>query len=232
MAVTCTFTDESQDTGAGNAYTFASQSFGTEDADRQILVLGYIRDTADPVIATFTIGGVAATQLALTETSGAGIAFAYIADVPTGTTGSVVIDTNQSGINAAIAVYSVIGADQTTPLFDSATDTGGAQDVSMSIDCPAGGAVAAFAVSHGSDTTMAWTGVTEDFEGFINDGVLDTNYSGASDEFAVAQVGLSITGNWGAGTTGIGVAVALQPPAAQGVPRFMANYRRRRNSDN
>lgn len=192
-----TYINSYPDTTDTNQYTY-SVSFGTASADRYIIVTASARKAgASTTITGVTIGGITATQVhqntnTSTNTDVSGI---FIAAVPTGTTGDVVVTYGATMVRSIIGVYAATSLASAT-----AYDTAGyisTSDPTNTLDIPAGGFAVAIALTNSAGTTT-WTGLTEDFDGTLETFV---TYSGASDEFAEAQTGLTITANFSGATT-------------------------------
>ena len=127
--------------------------------------------------------------------SGAKLDF-WQADVPTGTTGEVVVTlNNEASVNLlAWSAYSLESA-----VYDTAgTDGPGiaeATSLSVPIDIPAGGVALGFfwaTGTSGSNFSATWTNLTENFETGVTSG-----YSGAGGYFPSAQTNLTVTAQEG-----------------------------------
>lgn len=143
-------------------YTFSTQSLGVAADDRRVVVTAAATGASEttPNISSATIGGISATVI-LEVNNDHAVATLLIADVPTGTTGDVVITYDQEVNRCIISVYRVVGIASNTP-FDTASDTTHSSDiVSASIDVPSNGGV--IGVVHGrSGSSVTWAGLTED----------------------------------------------------------------------
>lgn len=127
------------------AFTFTNVTFGTANANRRIVLMlatGAGGATAGPT--TVTIGGIAATRDYNFAGSTSWITWnAYSAAVPTGTSGTVVINYAAANWNhptfAAYALYNTAAI----PAFSAAVgnDVAGAVAVSVTVNAPAGGVV-------------------------------------------------------------------------------------------
>ena len=185
-----THSHDAVDSGAGSgSYTFSSAAIGTASATREVVVGVWMSEVSGSGVDALTIGGVSATQLISHNLSAEKDASFWKANVPTGTTGDIVVTHGASGYNCAIDVWwcpTAIGT-----VFDSISDYSPASSAGSTgtIDCPAGGAILAFGHNNGSDATT-WTGVTEQSDRQI-DGV--TYGSAASSDFASFQSGLTVT---------------------------------------
>ena len=102
-ALNISYLTSTQSTSALTTYTFSALSFGTEDANRRIIVaIGAYGGTQLRTISSVTIGGVTATAITgidvASSTSYTFKTAIYEAAVPTGTTGNVVV-TFSAGIS-------------------------------------------------------------------------------------------------------------------------------------
>jgi len=187
MAAAVTFQQASGNNSGGSSTTYSGVSFGTASSDRYIVVLATGRHTST-FTQTATIGGIFATEVAtlLNSTASFHRISVFIAAVPTGTTGSVVLNFSNSIVRNMISVFSVTGIDGLTP-FATASST--ANPASGTITIPADGIAIAgtYNILGGAYT---WSNLTE-----RHDDVLSTiNYwSAASDEFATLQTSRVIT---------------------------------------
>jgi len=173
-----------------STFTFSNAALGAATSDRKIVVaLTCARGTGSPVDVTgVTIGGVTATEAIGFNTSEGSFGNIFFANVPTGTTGDIVItnDGNSSGMSCG--AYRVVDA------AVSAQDTGSSEADPMTdtIAVTKGGVGVACAMSQGSGMgTFAWTGIDDEhydkqFEG-------TTYISGASEAFASTDSSLTVT---------------------------------------
>ena len=189
MAAAVTYTDAKSDNVGGASTTFSSVAIGTASSDRYVVAVATVRSagTSD-ITMTCTIGGVSATSAATVAslTSSAHRQNIFIAAVPTGTTGNVVLTFSRSAIRSMISVFAVTGIDGLTA---SATATSTASPGSGTITIPAGGIAIAgsYNILGGAYT---WSNLTE-----RHDDVFNTNnyWSAASDAFATLQTSRVIT---------------------------------------
>lgn len=153
---------------AASNKTFTPVDFGEAHVARRIVVGINLRMVAaGQTITSVTIGGVAATEAAVASNAGEGLISAvYFAAVPTGTSGSVVINTSGNFEQVSIHAYRLVSASFALSDFDSAQATT-ASAVSATLDVPAGGvSIAAAATRLGASFT--WAGATESCT-FVND---------------------------------------------------------------
>lgn len=153
--VTRTLTDTKT---ASGIQTYTGVSFGPASADRLIAVdLGYI--SASP-IGSVTIGGIAATRSVGVINSDSRACDIWVASVPTGTSGNIVLAALSGTWRSDIVVYAIVGSTSATP---SATVTDNTSPISLGLSVPALG-VAIFAAYYhvGTANSVTWTGATED----------------------------------------------------------------------
>lgn len=192
---TITFTDTATILTNTNAYTFSGKSFGTASSDRYIIVgiQGGINTTGGQTISSVTIGGVTATLVVQLQTSITNVSVRsalFIAAVPTGTTGDVVVTWAGTMLHCGIGIFAVTGLQSSTP---TATATSGAQPGNVSINCARDGFIVANTGAY--DATpgaglSTWTNLTERYDAQMESlGAV----TGASDNFSTTQTGLSIT---------------------------------------
>jgi len=209
-ALTFTFIGSARVTGLGGSSTTQSFDIGVPSANRHILVVvsAYYQN-----FTGCTILGVAATPIFVNSGTGAKHAF-YLATVPSGSVGNIVITVNASLTSGwAVDVYRIDKATLPT-LVDSETLQSNTQNLSNSgIVVPAdGGIVVATRSGYtGAATrTFTWTGLTEN-----SDGTMSTNYhaSVASEKFGSGQnplaIGVNCSGTITGGNCGFS-AVCLQ----------------------
>jgi len=191
------------DTDNDTSYTFAAQNLGTAAADRYIIVA--INGTDGGVggaIDTVTIGGVSATIVTQAAHANGQIVGFAIANVPTGTSGDIVVNFDHVGDTSgrcAIAAYRVDDLDSPTPVDSDSADGTGTSNASVTLTTDTDGFVIA-AASGGAGThgTFAWTNVTEDFDSNLEATVV---FSGGSVE--TSGTSLAITAdNSGDGSFG------------------------------
>jgi len=185
--------------GAGDAtdlttYTFASQNLGTASSDRVIAVAVSGRQSSARTVSSVTIGGVSATEIGTRGSSQNPLGI-WIAAVPTGTTGDVVVTFSGAMLRCHIVAWAVTGG-ATLANASSGTDTATVTGVT-------GGFIIAAANTTGA-STFTWTNATEQYDAITE----SFNTSGA-DATTVGSVLVTATPTI-ASTNGI-VVVALTP---------------------
>lgn len=196
-AATITFTDNAVDTAGGSTITWTGRAIGTATATRQVIVtlISYNISAASNG-ASMTVGGISATKLIDVGGAVADNLYAavFIANVPTGTTATIVASFTTTPSRAGIGVYAADNLVSTTPT-NTYTSTGTANPFSQSVNISAGGF--GVAVSSKSDNSTAgtytWAGLTERYDQTIN---FSITHSGASLAFAAAQTGLTVSSTY------------------------------------
>lgn len=163
-SATITPTAAAVDASDLTTYTFSSQSFGDAASDRVILVTAAWRlSSGDPVISSATIGGVSATIVRQDHVARGGTAV-LAAEVPTGTTGDVVINFDIANSRCGIKVYRATGISLSSPNTNGSTDPNTSlPDTTAAVDVTtfSGGVAVGVAVTTvlGTDTiAISWTG--------------------------------------------------------------------------
>ena len=141
----CTEVDSGWDSGNLTNYSFASKSLGAADSSRYIVVLihKFTVTNSNPVTSV-TVAGVAATKLASTfywNIDQAAESSIWIAAVPTGTTGTIAVNSGYSNSNCGIRLFRLLGVN-TTPV-DTISSGAALNTVTDTIDVPIGGVVLA-----------------------------------------------------------------------------------------
>lgn len=159
------------DLSDATVYTHAGLTFGAADADRKIVasVLSLkVNPYAD--ISSVTIGGVSASVITGATTSidvtGAGLVHSlYEADVPTGTSGDVVVTVASTTLRSFVSLWRVVSGTSSAGAANSA-DAQTTRTLTPTI--PSGG-VGIFASYASLSTTFnAWTNLdTENFDSVV-----------------------------------------------------------------
>jgi hypothetical protein len=150
-------------------YTFSGAAISTAAADRRVLVMVMGSGGTNPIANSMTIGGVGATKVVESNDTGGNNRYCaiFIAAVPTGTTGDIVVTIDQTTGNCQINVYAVYGLQSET-----AIDTEGfAVPTGTAIDFPALSTSADgfgfwYVANGGGAQTFTWSDPTagEDFD--------------------------------------------------------------------
>jgi hypothetical protein len=170
----------------GTQFTFSSQAFGTASSDRVVIVSVVVADGTAGTVSAVTIGGVSATiirQASDSTLTGAIVAAA----VPTGTTGSVVVDLSTSRGACAIGIWSATGQVSAAGVAsNSNTDL-----AELTLVAEDGGFVIGLCCNLGATPrTTTWSGASEDFDDVAEE---NTYHSGASAATSGTAVSLQPT---------------------------------------
>ena len=199
-ALSMTNTDNAVDINDLTTYTFSSKSFGAVPGvgeKRWILVTaGCVDNDGSFSVTSALIAGNSATILqAFSSSSGNNVSILtyIILDVPTGTSGNIVITLSDQPFGCGISVYRIISADSadltsTHATASDITDSSGV--MTASINCPAGGVILGGRQGR-NDSSNTWTGgLSEDYDVDTNTNEWFTTGSGV---FSTLQTGLSTT---------------------------------------
>jgi hypothetical protein len=169
-------------------------NFGAADAARQLVACLQIATNSN--FTSVTIGGVTATQLVNVARSSQDRVAIYIANVPSGATGDVVVTMGATGSRWGCQLYSITGQNSPTPDSTASDIVSAAPTATLNV--PAGGCVigCAFEVG-GSSASTTWSGITEDVD--ENDGVPLTVYTSASGQFPAGNGSLTVTATFDTG---------------------------------
>src|SRR6185369_5086511 len=164
-----------------STFTFSSQSFGAETCGKRYIVVGLGGGGVAATISSVTIGGITATQI-LNINTATGIASRggmFYAEVPTGTTGSVVVTWSTTIARCGIAIWRMVNPITMTPTSsDTQTTTSASVMTFATTTIPTnGGAIGYIYMDDSAATrTWTWTGMTENFDTAIEnaDNVMHT----------------------------------------------------------
>ena len=119
---------KTHDTGSisdANSYTFTSVNFGTANTNRRIYIaVSWINGSTPRPISSATIGGITATLFTSYSTVGSEPGVQFIAaNVPTGTSGSVII--NFGGGVRSCSIYVGVSTNHTIAIASAVNSTAG-----------------------------------------------------------------------------------------------------------
>jgi hypothetical protein len=184
------YIDNAIDPSDLTTYTFSSLDFGAATAGRYIIVGIAARAVgAGRTLDSVTIGGVSATLIANSPVSDTNISSLAIANVPTGTTGDVVVTFNAAMGRCGIvwwrapSLVSATPTDTGTSAADPATDT---------LTVAAGGFLVVVAFNNGT-STCTWSNVTERLPATQ---IESTIHYSAADVVSEAGGSVSPSGDW------------------------------------
>ena len=177
--------------GSSTSHTYTSMAIGTAASNRWVIAAVYVNFNAGRSISSLTIGGVSATLMYASPTlsaSGARLEF-WKANVPTGTTVSVVVNSAGTMYDGTCGVWvSYLEPHFSSGAIDTTVST---TTFSLNIDVPEGGAVLAMSNNNAGGTSVSSvSGVTQDF--------LDTTLRvfGGSEDLLPAEVGRALSITW------------------------------------
>jgi hypothetical protein len=182
-----------------SSYTYSGVSLGTADVKRYIVVAAYQSgSTTTRTISSVSVAGIGATQVVQSpSTTGAssisGSCGIWIAAVPSGTSGDVVLNLTTGASNSGISVYALYNLKSSSPSY-SGTVSG--NSLSGSMLAKGGGIGVTF--SWVGSPSHTWSGLTsESIDVVVENGVA---FSSAYGEFATAST-LTTTATRSAGTS-------------------------------
>jgi hypothetical protein len=194
---------------SGSPHTSASMNFGTADSSRKLILVAF--GTAGSVASgnpsSCTIGGVSATQ-AVSAVITQVWSQIWIASVPTGTSGSVVLSGVSGNWVSVCGLYAVKNLQSATP---TATASNSVLPITLGPTTVSGNGILVGTIgsnSAGSVGTASWTGsITKDFDSSFLSG--NIALSGAS-YTATGSASLSTSATFSGGGTGTGCWAAFR----------------------
>lgn len=174
----CEYVDHRTGSAGTASQSYSGVNFGRPHAQRRLLLATSLR-RAMPGAINFTgvtIGGVSATAVGThpgADSSRSRIGF-FIADVPTGESGTVTINTDQTTIGLGFTLFRIVGLQSATPT-DQWTST--LATVAEDIDIASGGFAIGASVVNSSNAVPTWTGVEQHW---FNAGVPGTTVANSS----------------------------------------------------
>jgi hypothetical protein len=188
--------------GSGTSLSVTNVNIGPESSDRMVVIMIAITGSTSPSITSMTIGGVTATQATGNVNGSVRRNGLYYANVPTGTTATVVVNYLSNNIGGLIASSSVYGLSSYIPYsanFSYSTSTAISPSRTVTLTFPAGGVVVAFysAGAENAGTLHSCNVITE-----VDD--ISTSPSG----FLMAQMDLITGGSTSVTVTGTDASVA------------------------
>jgi hypothetical protein len=177
------------------SFTWSAQDLGAADAGRWIIAtINYRPSGAEDTVTSVTIGGVTATLAKIQHNSGECGAVIAVANVPTGTTGDVVVTSGGEIRRLGGGLIRAIGLQSGTPDDTAGVSSATGEDPAITIDTYSGGLIVgtqwysssapaqrssgasaetastlsavAVSVENGADNA-AWSGITEDYDQLI-----------------------------------------------------------------
>jgi hypothetical protein len=185
VPVTGSLTAHPVSTADLTTYTFSTTAIGAAMAGR-LIVVGVAGAAGTRTVSSVTVGGTSLTYVTRAQNATCTVEL-WAGVVASGTTGDVVVTWSGAQTRCGVGVYALYGANATA--FHSAVDTDGSDPMTASLNIPAGGYAVGVAFNANS-STFAWANLTEAYDEAIEGANMHT---GASDAFATAQTGLTIT---------------------------------------
>ena len=196
-----TFTDNTVDGTNLTTYTFSSQSLGADAPTRKIIVGVVGVESLTGGVSSLTVAGVSASVVIAGANSDVH-AEIWIADVPTGTTGDIVVTFSTAKDRAGIGVFRAVGLRSPA----SATASSVADPMSASLFIPSDGIAIGVAADANTNTNV-WSNLAERYDDIIE---ADSNQTGASlnneavqtptitcDPSAAALAPIMVLASWG-----------------------------------
>jgi len=186
-----------------STYTFSGVSLGSTGSNRQIIVgISASVGTAGRTISSVTVAGVSATSLVFLN-SGFGdsrISSIWIANVPTGTSGDIVVTFSASMGRCGITVYAGRNLTSNTP---QATNTSGTSSpLTLSLTGTTAGFIVAQAMTQNASETFTWTGLTRNINVTVE---LLTMSSASTNRASGGSATVTVTYTGGGDTAGVSV---------------------------
>lgn len=145
---------------AGTSFTFSSLNLGTANSTRKIVVFVTARLATATTVSSVTVAGNSATVIG-GNSSSQDYRSAWIVDVPSGTSGNVVVNWAASATRCCVICYALYNS---TALYGSSFV---ANTSTLSIATPSGNSVVISCIcdtGSGHQTNVTWTGLTEDID--------------------------------------------------------------------
>jgi hypothetical protein len=166
VPVDISLTDNAVITTDLTTYTFSARALGVAESTRRIAVgITSNISTNGRTISSVTIGGVSASEVVFARSDNgpaSTLAAIWMAEVPTGTTGDVVVTFSAAMGYCTIDIYRLLNASATA--YHTATDiTATANALSESLNLIANGAAIGVFINGGTTAvrTTTWTNITE-----------------------------------------------------------------------
>ena len=213
VSISVSNTASAQDAVDATNFTFSTQALGAAHTQRKIAVaIASNSSSSGRTISSVTVGGVSATSIISADggSTSTNIAAIYLASVPTGTTGDVVVSHSAGMGNCSISLYRLIGASSTA--HDTGSDialTGNALSDTMNVVSQGVLIACVDWLGNGAARTTTWTGPTEDVDETIEG---NFTYSSASKLYVTTQTGITITATASGTLTAAALAIASFKP--------------------
>lgn len=157
LSASLTYINSYSSTSNLTTYTFSTVAFGTAHPQRRIVVAVFFGEGDDYPPASITAGGVSMTLAKAYANN-----YIYIANVPTGTTGDIVIQCATASVRIGISVWRLDGLTSNTPHH-----TAGAFGGSPTINIPNAGAAVVAITRDPVDTHVLGSDFTQRYDATI-----------------------------------------------------------------
>jgi hypothetical protein len=153
--------------------TFSGVTFGTANSNRVMIIVAGSRVSSglSNTVSSATIGGISATQVpsaAVTGTGGNMTSDIWYASVPTGLTGTIVVNWANANLRSGVCVYNLVTA---TPTVAHGASSSGQNTISLtftaSLTVPTSGFGVVGLVVQQSGNTLSFTNATQDVSGTL-----------------------------------------------------------------
>jgi hypothetical protein len=144
-------------------YTFTAVSLGATGGNRQIIVgISSSVGNSGRTVSSVTVAGVSATSLVSRTAGGINsrLSAIFIANVPTGATGNIVVTFSGSMGRCGITVYAGRNLTSNTP--QATNNTSSSSPLTLSLTGTTAGFIVAQAMTQSPGETFTWTGLTRD----------------------------------------------------------------------
>lgn len=176
-------------------YTFSTVALGDAAADRQIIVHVGTNASGSADVTALTVGGVSASPVVAVTDGALGNVRSelWIAAVPTGTTGDIVVTLDATATLCGIVVSRMVDHQSATAVTTYSDGSVSANALSVSINASAGSGAVTGACGGGGAAlrTATWAGVTDGEVDEVVEGTVGHYATHAN--FAAAQSGLTVS---------------------------------------
>jgi hypothetical protein len=187
---------------SNNSATFTNVSIGTPSPDREVIIGATIGDTIHGGITSVTVNGIAASQIAHSDSSATSSSSLWDANVPTGATSTIVVNSLGATNFLGILVGALTGESSAVPVATSTHPVDATPDpqlipTSGTVTVPTDG-VAVIYGSAGSNgtTTVAWTNTTNSSgDAYVHTEANDTKSEVMAHSYAAGNESYSVSGS-------------------------------------
>lgn len=205
-----------------STYTFSAASLGSAASDRVIIVAVMARSGTGttPAVNSVTVDGISATNVGSVVQTGSSTANHNIvsmwqAEVPSGTSGDVVVVFNRTMARCTASMYRATDISVAAPSTDSDAVPDGTLTVSASVTEATDGIVVGAACA-GAASSATWSGLTEDADFLVEGFFTVTPASGTSSSSGSRAVSATFGSTGTGGTSGAALLVAAFGPPGSG----------------